>query len=420
MTPGPEHWGRRQDQDPIAPGGTGDGPTSAATPTRPDTSIIRPMPTSATGPSFEALAMKSALSRARDTSRFDAPQPSEAPGNATRRPGLPVLVVVAVAAILLGVLGGAAWVGLQRDTAVDDETLVKVSQSPGAEVRSPQDTVRGYLEALSTGDIKEALTFGPSPGTGSDVLLTQQSHAGMPESSRPSEISIITQDPLANEVEVTYTLANAPVSTTMRVTRDDTGSYSLEQTTVEIQLEVAGGDNVPTFINGVEVDNRLAMKVVPGTYTPTTELPFLAFPASQPITISSLSYTNPVYLINPELTNEGTTALFDAARASLDGCLASKALQPKGCPNAISAPKSVVAGSVEWTLKNRDTLWQSVKPTLAAADQSVVVATVPLDLRVRMKYTDGTSGSAKDDRSVSIRATMLGSAGSPVIVTWER
>ena len=421
MTQGPGRWDRRQDQDPIAPAGTGDEPSSAATPSRPDTRIIRPMPAGTAGPSFETLAMQSALSRARDSSRFETPGADGSPGDARRRPSVRTLVVVAAATILLGVLGGAVWVGLQRDPAVDDQTIVKVSQSPGAEIRSPQDAVRGYLEALSTGDIEEALTFGPSPGAGSGVLLTQQAHAGMPESSWPSEIDVITQDPLATEVDVTYMLAGKPVSTTMRVTRDDAGSYALEQTTVEIQLEVAGGDNLPTLINGTVVDNRLAMRVVPGTYAPTTELSFLAFPESSLITISSLSYSDiPVYLVNPELTNEGTTALFEAARASLDRCLASTELQPAGCPNAIRAPKPVVPGSVQWTLQNRATLWQSVTPTLTAADQSVVVATVPLELRVTMDYTDGTSGSKDDPRSVSIRASMLGGEGSPVTVAWER
>lgn len=148
-----------------------------------------------------------------------------------------------------------------------------------------------------------------------------------------------------------------PVSTTMHVTRDDAGSYALEQTTIEIQMQVVGGDNLRTMVNGVEVDNRLLLKVVPGTYTPSTGLPFLSFPEkSSLITISSLSYSDiAVYLINPELTAEGQTALMDAARAALERCIASKELAPTGCPNARKAPRAEVKGSVaSATMLGRD------------------------------------------------------------------
>ncbi len=423
MTQGPEHWGRRHEHDPIDPAGADEGPTSAATPTRPDTSIIRPMPTGTTGPSFEALEMQSVLSRARDTSRFDEPERGAGSERERRKTPLRTLLVLAVGTVILGVVAGALWVGLYRDPVVDDQTIVKVSTSPGAIIRTPQETVLGYLQALEAGDIALALTFGPSPGTGSDTLLTPEAHAGMPVASRPSNISVITQDPFANVVDVSYTLAGEPVSTTMRVTRDDAGSYSLEQTTIELQIQVVGGDNLPTMVNGVEVDNRILLKVVPGTYTPSTGLPFLTFPEkSSLITISSLSYSDiAVNLLNPELTAEGQTALMDAARASLERCIASKELTPTGCPNARKAPRAVVKGSVAWTLLNQSTVWKTVTPTLSATDQTVAVATVSLDLRVTMDYTDGGSSGKNDElRTVGFSATMLGRDPDSVAVTWER
>ncbi len=425
MTLGPERWGRLQGQDPIAPAGATGGPTSAVTPIRPDTSIIRPMPSSTAGPSFQALAMKSVLSRARDTSRFEAPEAGDRFGHGQRRPPLRLLLVLAVVTVLLGVLGGTVWVALHRDPGIDDQTIVRVSQSPGAKIRSPQETVRGYLKALAVGDIDEALQFGPSVGTGSDALLTPAAQANMPAGSRPSDITIITQDAVVNEVAVSYTLAGKPVSTTMRVTRDDAGSYSLEQTTIDIQLQVVGGDNLPTHVNGIEVDNRLALKVVPGTYAPSTGLPFLEFPeGSSLITISSLSYNDiTLSVVNPELTVAGRTALMDAARASLERCIASKELTPTGCPNARRPPadKAVVPGSVVWTLVNRSTVWKDITATLSPADQTVAVGTVALNLSVTMGFTDGSTAGRNDElRTVGFRAIMLGRDPGRVDVIWER
>ncbi len=423
MIRGQEPWGRHRDHGPISPSEPLEDPSSAATPTRDDASIIRPMPTRGDGPAFDTLSMQSALNRARDTSRFAAPETTEDTNSARRRPTLRVLVALTVSVVALGIIGGVLWVNVWREVPIDDATIVKVSRSPGEKIRTPQETVRGYLEALAAGDIRKAVEFGPSPGTGSNLLLTPEAHAGMPEGARPSNINVLTDDPLATEVDVTYTLAGEQVATTMQLNRDDdSGSFELEQSTVTIQLQVVGGENLPMRINGVEVDNRLSFKVVPGTYIPTTELPFLAFPESSSITISSLAKTElDVYTVNPEITPEGHAALFDAARKSLDRCIASTELTPSGCPNAIGARQPVVPGSVVWTNANRSSVWKSFTPTLSSADQTVAVATVSLELSATMQYVDGgTSGNSDVPRTVVLRATMLGRDPASVTVSWER
>lgn len=420
MSHGPEPWRVRPDHDPVAPPGRDEAPTSAATPPRPGSVIIRPMPTAGEAPSFEALAMQSVLSRARDNARFSAPERTD--DQVGRKKGLPVrgLVALAVGILVLGVVGGALWVSLFRAPKVDDSTIVKVTESAGATLRTPQETVRGYLDALAAGDIEKAITFGPLGGDGSEALLTPTAYGAMPVDARPSNIRIVTGDPLATEVNVIYALAGKDVETAMRVTRLDSGSYQMARTTVTIQMQVVGGDNLPTFMNGIEVDHRVRLEVVPGTYTPSTGLPFVAFQPSSTISILSLAYTDTTgFPMNPELTPAGRTALLVAAQTSLDRCIASSELTPTGCPNAIRAPQPVTPGSVTWTLLNDATAWSSFTPTLSSTDQSVAVATVPLKLRVSMKYTDGrTSGNNDQARTVAVSATMLGKEAGAVTVTW--
>ncbi len=419
MSHGPEQWGVRPEHQPIAPPGPSEDPASAATPTRPGSPIIRPMPSGADAPSFENLAMQSVLSRARDDTRFERPAAAEDTGEAKRLP-IRGLLAVAVGVLVLGILAGTLWVSLFREVPVDDDTIVKTSQNPGVEILTPQRVVRGYLDALAAGDIVKALTYGPRGGEGSQVLLSATAHDAMPPESRPSNIAILTEDPLATEVDVTYTLAGQNVATAMRVVRQDNGSYEMARTTVTIQMEMVGGDNLPTFINGSAVDPSLLMEVVPGTYAPSTGLPFVAFPVSSSIGIVSLAYTDTaVFTMNPELTLAGRTALLKQAKASLKRCIAVRELTPTGCPNAIAAPKPVVPGSVRWELTDEDTLWSSFSPTLSSSDQSVAVAAVNLGLRVSMDYTNGQSSGVNDPSStVALRATMLGTDANSVTVIW--
>ena len=126
-----------------------------------------------------------------------------------------------------------------------------------------------------------------------------------------------------------------------------------------------------------------------------------------------------VFPVNPQLTAEGRDALLGSARESLTRCIASKELTPTGCPNAIRANKPVSSGSVEWTLLHDP--WATFHPTLNSDDQTIGIATVSLQYRVTMTYTDGhTSGNNDLARNVQISATMLGRSADDVTVTWNR
>lgn len=396
-------------------------PASAPTPPRPGVNIIRPAPASAGPSSFDAIAMKSVLSRARDASRFEAPEVEE-DATRTRRPfPLRALLTVLVGVAVLGVLAGVVYVTFFREVKPDDQTIVSMTATASnAHITTPQEVVQGYLDALAAGDIETALTFGPPGGDGSAILLTPENHQKMATNARPTNVTILTDDPLATEVEVSYTLAGQDVSTAMRVTRQDDGSYRLARTTVTILTQVSGGANLPMLINGVEVDHSRPMEVVPGTYAISTGLPFISYPDTNSITIQSLAYTDTtVFPVNPQLTDAGRTALFDRAQASLAACLAQRELTPTGCPNAIRAPKPIVVGSPQWRLLNDP--WQTFNPSLKPDDQTIGTATVTIRTRVTMTYTDGrTSGNNDQNRSVRISANLLGKEPADVTIVWDR
>lgn len=411
---------RGSDQQPIPPHQQGaQDPASEATPARPDSNVIRPIPTGSAGPSFDALAMQDVLSRARDSRRFEAPEIEE---EAPKRPfPLRALLVTLAVVLVVGMGAGLFYVQFLRNVEQDPDTIVEVTATATRSVlQTPQAAVRGYFEALADGDIEEALSYGPPGGSGSMLLLEPEAHAAMPVDSRPSDIEVITEDPHASEVEVSYVLGGEEVTTSVKVNRLDSGDYQLARTTVTVLTQVAGGDNLPMFINGTEADHTIPLEVVPGTYSLSTELPFIAYPSEASFRIQSLAYTDvTVFPVNPQLTAQGRDALLASAQTSLTRCMASEALTPTGCPNAIRATKPVVQGSVEWTLLNDP--WSTFNPTLDSDDQTVGIATVSLEYRVTMTYTDGhTSGNNDLSRNVSISATMVGQSTDEVTVTWDR
>lgn len=420
MNDGPS--GRGGDHDRVPPPGREDGPSSPTTPTRHNSHIIRPMPVAQDPGSFNDLARRSVLSRAQDDSRFLAPDAQKDYSGTTRAISLRTLLILTLVMMVLGVLGGVLWVNVLRSNEADGRTIVKPSAGSTAKQYSPQEAVRGYLEALAQGRAEEALSYGAGPDAGeSEVLLEQSSYDAMPAASRPSDIRILTEDPLATEIRVQYRLSGETVSTMMRVIRGENDSYALERTTVTISMKVVGSENLPVQLNGVPIEPQLSLAVFPGTYRPSTGLAMIAFPEAEPITIASLGYSDTVdFPVNPELTPEGAVGFEQAARESLVRCLESEELAPAGCPNEISASRPVVPGSITWELLSEEKVWALFKPSLSPVDQTRATATLSMVVRATLDYTDGTSSGKSDSVSnVKVSASMVGDDPSTISVMWD-
>ncbi len=412
---------RGPEQDPTPPPGRDRGPSSPKTPTRPGTHIIRPMPSGDRGGTFEDLARRSALERAEDPSRFEAPEEPDGRRGLLHALPLRTLVTLAVAMLALGVAAGVLWVNVFGTGSTDGATIVTPTGDLQEKYSSPRETVLGYLQALADGRAEDALAFGPPLSTEHSTLLLEQSSLdAMPIASRPSNIRVLTKDPLATEVSVEYTLSGELVSTTMRTERQGDDSYRLERTTVTIQLQVAGSENLPVLLNGVAIDPSLSLSVLPGTYRPSTGLALIDFLDVGPLEISSLADADiVVFPVNPELTPAGRTAFEQAARSSLESCISSNEPAPTGCPNVVRPPKEVVPGGVAWELLEPDTVWKSFNPTLSPEDQTTATATLSMQLTVTMDFTAGQS-SAIDNifLNVPVSATMVGEDPTSISVVW--
>ncbi len=407
------------------PGGSAapDGPRepgSQATPTRPETHIVRPMPTSAQGPNFEAIAMQSVLSRARDTTRFEAPPPQE------EKPPAPfplkTFVIVIALTLVLGAALGVVWVRFLRPAATAGEDTIVRPTTTSDEVGSSTaiSVVEDYLGALARGDVEEALRFGPGTGVGSRALLANDAYAAMPEDARPRDIEILTTDPGATEISVRYRLAGSPVETSYRTVRRDDDTWQLARSSITATWQISGGANVPLFINGVEVDHTQPLQLVPGSYQLSTGLDFITFPASSTITIQSLSYAeDPIFPVTPELTEAGRSAFLSSARSSLNRCLSRQELAPEGCPNGVRSSLPVDESTIRWRLL--DEPWENFNASLWAEDQSSAIATISLRMELDMNYVDGNpAGTTPVNTNSRLRANMLGSDPDSVSVVWER
>ncbi|MBF6842051.1 hypothetical protein, partial [Acinetobacter baumannii] len=116
----------------------------------------------------------------------------------TRSFPLRTLAITLATMLVLDVGAGVFYVRFLRTVEADPATVVQVTETASRPaVRTPQEAVRGYFDALAQGDIERALSFGPPGGNGTMSLLEPDSHAQMPLESRPRNISVLTDDPQA-------------------------------------------------------------------------------------------------------------------------------------------------------------------------------------------------------------------------------
>ncbi len=394
------------------------GPQHQATPVRP---LVQGAAAPGPGaprlePQFDARGMQSVLTRARDHSRFEAPVVEE---EAQRRP-LPVRGLLAglVAILLLGIFAGFAYVTWFRPSVDDPKVIVKPTATNSQQVSSttPQEVVSRYFDALAAGDIELALAMGPR-GTGSEALISPAVFARTAELGRISDVEILTTDPEATEVEVRYQVGGEQVDATMQLNRTDSGAFQLTRTTLEVRIQFAGSGSVPLLINGQQVQPGQTYELVPGRYDMTTGLPFVDYPSANDFTVRSLWRADlSTQTATPELTEAGRSAFLDAARRSLNTCLASSSAQPEGCPVSVQVRKQ--PQTLQWHLDNAP--FSNARATLSADDQAYAVLAVNIAAHASMTFADGsTSAGTTTVYTATAQAAMTGTPGADVWGTWN-
>lgn len=393
-----------------------DGPTSPTTPVRP---LAADAPPPLAPDSFDAVGMQSVLTRARDQSRFVAPVIEE---EQQRRP-LPLKALAWAGALILvaGILIGVVYVNQFRPVVDDPDTIVRAPSATATEevvtAQTPQEIVSEYFDALSAGSLERALAMGETGGNGSEALLTPEVFAQAREISPITDVEILDDNPVATSVPVRYRIGGEPFETVIPLTLLDTGEYQLSRTTMTIEFSIPGGQKLPLYVNGERVDHTQTYEVVPGTYEVSTGLPFIEYTDTSNLQVVSV-WNSELRTANltPALTDEGLTALEDAARSSLEACINSGQLAREGCPNAARPSGGGSVSSARWRLTNNP--WADASPTLLADDQSVALMRLRIDTALDVTYANGGSSSAKPSIAAEVRAAMLGSDPADIAVSW--
>lgn len=413
--------GGQRDWPPAMPGAQGsdprvagdDDPRSTATPVRPPPHDVIPE-----APRFDAAGIHSVLTRASDQSRFTAPEIEEE--RAARPVPFRALTFAFIAIALTGILIGFGYVTFLRPRQIDPNVIAKPTSTASNQVRAetPQQIVSQYFAALEEGDIERALAMGPRGGNGSERLLTRADFTATRERSNLNGVEILTRETDATRVHVRYRLGERSFDTMISLNLLDTGEYQLERTTVPIQFDVPGGEDLPLIVNGVSLDQGKPYEAVPGVYELTTGLPFIGYPDTSTITVISLDDEQKASPV-PQLTAAGLDAFLGAAGHSLDACLAAPLKAPPNCPVGMDRDAAIDESSIRRVLANDP--WAAARPSLTASHQTIVEVTVTI--RYKLSYAwlaGGVQTPGLEEKVATVSANLLVARADQVTVTWER
>jgi hypothetical protein len=320
-----------------------------------------------------------------------------------RRTKPTIWVLSIVTLILLGLAGYAVW-DRNRPVAVSPDIVVPSSaQASAPKVARGDLAVKGYLEALAAGDITKAISYGPVGG-GSRALLVPDALKASLAASPITNINVTPADATASTIHASYQLGTQAVVSDFRVAKLDDGNWQLASSTATVRLGAKRTDNVPLVINGQTIGPVVELELVPGTYSMTTGLPYLAYQSTTKITVNDLSYSKPISELPVDVTSEGKDALIQATQASLAACIDYQQLSPPNCP-LVEPTKSPVVNS---TITRELIVADPVSGAAWVADSSnasVASALISVRYRISATYQDGgTTGWTPYDQSWTARA----------------
>ncbi|MGA4508823.1 hypothetical protein ACQB6R_11625 [Propionibacteriaceae bacterium G1746] len=370
-----------------------------------------------TFPQFQAGQVNDWAAYSMPEDRFVAP-----PEQRTRqRQPLPVKKVLGwgLAVVLLAVVAGVGYVTFFRKPAVDPNVHVPVSTTAQVQVLRGDEVVRQYLQALAAGDVAKARSLGPLGGSGSTALISRQAFAASLKAAPITDIVVPTTDENATDIPATYKIGGKEYTARFRVKKVESGTWTMERTTVTFRMRGTSVDNVPLIVNGVRIDWETPLELFPGYYPVSTGLPFVAYNSSDALTVVNLGYTDITdHPVTPVLTEPGLTAFKQAVNASLDMCVSRKELSPANCPMGFQSSRPVVPSSVVWQKANDPV--STAKPGLVATDQSKVEALLTPHFTLSLTFTDQgrLNNSPIESRAIATAVMTVGDA-SAIKVEWR-
>ncbi|GAB3921517.1 hypothetical protein GCM10011575_15760 [Microlunatus endophyticus] len=222
------------------------------------------------------------------------------------------------------------------------------NSSPTAKAENASDAVKGYLDALSTGDAKKALSYlSEQPSDTSlmtdDILKVSTKEAPITAIKVPQ-----VTDKYAYEVSASYNLGDRPVNAKFEVD-DSSGHYLLSDAYATVDLSV-GTKGLPLTINGTKVAAD-KIYLLPGSYDLETTEKYISLGSSGKFLVQQPN-DYPDIEPKPVLNSAGQAIFKKKVTEAIDACVRSTKLTA-GCgldvPATVDGYK-IKDGSVHRTL----------------------------------------------------------------------
>jgi hypothetical protein len=324
--------------------------------------------------------------------RYDAPAGGPPPGTQPGTPGGPaprrqnrllIMAAVVIAALVLtgvgvgiAVTSGRTGSGTKTQAptgAASNPASQDPTAAPGTSLASA--AVRGYLEAIATGNATAALAYSAQPPLQSNLLTD----AVLAESKRRAPITAIdvpaVDDQTASTVTASYMIGTTSVSHTYRVQRVATDQWKLTSVTAPVEIDYQPAPGMK--INGAKISSSL-LELFPGSYAITG--------SSKYVTVGSIKFvvkgaTTDLdrHRTPASLTKAGKKLATSAAKKDLNRCLGTRAIAPKNCPFGVrSNGFKNNTSTIRWTVVGKNPF---AKAKLKLVETEVVVSSISIRLR---------------------------------------
>jgi len=315
-----------------------------------------------------------------------------------------IIGAVVLALIVVGVSALLVLINL-RQTAINDPGGRATSTGPTASgatetAPGPAEAVTGYLTALSSGDAKEALSYGATKPAESSMLTDKVlAGAGKQASLTAVEVtSVEGQSPAT--VHASYKIGKEQVTESFSVIKSG-DLWKLERVAAQVELGPIRTGSIPVLINGTKV-SKSSVNLFPGSYTFSTGLKYVDYGPDSTILIKTPSAFPNTSQLAVRVNAKGKNAAVAAVKKSYATCLKSDDAAPPKCPNRwTSSAAKWRDGTADWKQRGSDPFKKAKVVT------SGVQAQVTIPLRVELSGTCTQGGGTGRCIGATITGTSI-------------
>lgn len=308
---------------------------------------------------------------------------------------------VGAGAVLLGV----AWLAV---------TIVN------AQAFGPESAAEDYLDAVTDADLERALRLAPISDDAEDSLLVPQVYKAVEDRVSGYEITDVEKE--GDTATLTVELEGVEGDNQVELTMEKDGKtgvlfdqWKVSEGGAAGQVWLSPGDNRTVAVNGVDVDlpdnSYSPYWAFPGTYffAPSSDSPWLTADEAMSTRVSadpddSAQAEIPRLVASEEFIDTVNGKLTEW----LEGCMASKSLEPEGCPQSAFAfgetPRKVVWSLVTTPTLSFDGFDGTFPVELYAEEEGKATATYEADQSYGFGPRDWVKGS--DESTLYIGANV--------------